>query len=93
MISIFDWSPSPVEVNRGNYRFVPPRNIRKTSFIKPSNISLPSKTSTMGLNIDKMRKNKNVGDFGKRWSGTSSMLMNRNPGPGTKLVNVHFRRR
>jgi hypothetical protein len=94
MISILEYSPSPIIPNRGIYKHDPGvQGLKKNKIIlgKPKNISLPSMKNTMGININQLRKNKNVGEFGNRWSSTSSMLMNRNPGPGTKMTNVPFK--
>lgn len=95
MISISELSPSPVPPNRGIYKPQPvPEQTKKNRFSlrKSDTVSYPSTNRAMGMNLIKLRKNKNVGEFGPRWSGTSSMLMNRNPGPGSKITNVPFRR-
>lgn len=95
MISISELSPSPIIPNRGIYKPQPvPSQLKKNRFSlrKSRTVSYPSTNRAMGMNLIKARKNKNTGEFGPRWSGTSSMLMNRNPGPGTKMANVPFRR-
>jgi hypothetical protein len=95
MISIIEFvNRNLVVPNRGYVRGkVGKIDIRKASASK-SIPSTPSKSSMVGINIDQMRKNKNVSsEFGTRFVSTAYKFMGRKAPPGTGFANVPLRRR
>ena len=52
-------------------------------------MSMPDKSQNVGFNIDKMRQNKSVGQFGDKASATGLNQMNKNVPPGMAFANTH----